>query len=420
MLRNHFVAGHLLDLFDPLADGRRSQRRSRESVENGRGPTIAMTALADRTWSHADWPITMQDLTERLIDFAYDFRMHCGCGAAVRVTAETYFREQFVDALVSCSRCDGDVHFGPAVALIRDEDDPALNDEQLGQFAWYHTTTWPDWPSPDHRAASESGARSAARSLGIDPDRAAVAASGKALHLGTYEAAVENMLRRMHDQADGASDFFLYRVAVRIGLGRIGSGYRDENADEAAQLSIAQLDDADVDAIRYLNVHEAPGSLSLALRPECIVGLQRLSIPIPELAASRSSPIGEFLRRLDERYERLRLELQPFASVDAREMIRLRAEALTATDGSVMPLLALERQLYEVWNEVDERLVTELLPNVSPVVADRFTDALGAARRLGDHSPTEFADRFAATAALLTRADEVVRMAAQGGSTTSP
>jgi hypothetical protein len=354
----------------------------------------------------------MQHLTERPIDFAYDFRMRCDCGATVLVPAETYFREQFVDALVPCGRCGGEVHFGPAVTSIRDEDDPALDDGQLVGFAWYHTSTWRDWPSPDHRAASESSARTAAERLGLDPDRAAAAASSKALHVGTYEAAIENMLRRMKNQSDEASEFFLYRVAVRIGPSRVGRGYRDENADDAAQLSLAQLDDADLDAVRYLNVHEAPGSLSLALRPECVAGLQRISIPVPELAAPRTSSMTMSLRRLGERQAQLRKELQPFTTGDRREVFRLRAQALAAPNDSRESLLVLEGQLYEVWNEVDELLVTELLPNVSPVVADRVTSALHATRRAGSHSPTEYADRFAATAALLTRADDVVRTAA--------
>jgi hypothetical protein len=38
----------------------------------------------------------------------------------------------------------------------------------------------------------------------------------QALHLGTYEATVESMLRRMCDQDDGGPQFYLYRVAHRL------------------------------------------------------------------------------------------------------------------------------------------------------------------------------------------------------------
>lgn len=34
----------------------------------------------------------------------------------------------------------------------------------------------------------------------------------KALHVGTYEAAIHNMLRRIADQADRGKQFYLYRV----------------------------------------------------------------------------------------------------------------------------------------------------------------------------------------------------------------
>src|SRR5699024_11868511 len=37
----------------------------------------------------------------------------------------------------------------------------------------------------------------------------------KALHVGTYEAAVHNMLRRMRDQADRGNQFYLYRVHLK-------------------------------------------------------------------------------------------------------------------------------------------------------------------------------------------------------------
>lgn len=89
----------------------------------------------------------MRDLFERLDGFNYNFRMRCDCGAAVTVTPETYVREQSNAACVPCPDCDSEVHFGPSVAMIRRDDDPALDNVSIGQVAWYHSTTWEDWPS---------------------------------------------------------------------------------------------------------------------------------------------------------------------------------------------------------------------------------------------------------------------------------
>ncbi len=51
----------------------------------------------------------------------------------------------------------------------------------------------------------------------------------EALHVGTYEAAIENVLRRIRDHRDDLTAFYLHRVAIRVGLNSVNDGYRDEN-----------------------------------------------------------------------------------------------------------------------------------------------------------------------------------------------
>ena len=50
-------------------------------------------------------------------------------------------------------------------------------------------------------------------------DRWAEQQKSKALHVGTYEAAIENMLRRMNDQPEGDAPFYLYRVVLDDAVG---------------------------------------------------------------------------------------------------------------------------------------------------------------------------------------------------------
>ena len=93
------------------------------------------------------------------------------------------------------------------------------------------------------------------------------------------------------NQRDGGSQFYLYRVALCLDPQRINPGYGDENHEFAADISVNDFEEDDLDAVRYLNVHEAMGVLSLAVRPEAIAAVQcipipkgRLTVPIdPEL-----------------------------------------------------------------------------------------------------------------------------------------
>jgi len=166
-------------------------------------------------------------LAERSDGFNYEYRMQCACGETSALAAGDYFAEAR-RARMDCAHCGKEIHFGPAVAALRDENDPALQDNLVSTFAWYHTSTSPDWPSPDYAAQFENRLKWVERDFGISRDNYLAQQTSKALHVGTYEAAIENMLRRMENQDDGTKQFYLYRVALRLTPGRINPGYRDE------------------------------------------------------------------------------------------------------------------------------------------------------------------------------------------------
>ncbi|WP_163568589.1 hypothetical protein [Fodinicola feengrottensis] len=164
-----------------------------------------------------------------------------------------------VDAHMPCNHCDKSIHFGPGATTLRDQNDRALDSAQISQLAWYHTCTDSNWPSTtyaDNRMAkllADPIWSSQADNTNVDIKRL----PDKALHVGTYEAAIENMLRRMSDQDDGAAQFYLHRVALSIDPDRVNARYRDENHEAAAQLTAADLHDAGFVAIRYINVRES-------------------------------------------------------------------------------------------------------------------------------------------------------------------
>lgn len=167
---------------------------------------------------------TVRDLVERPVTFNYAYSMSCPhCRDTTTVTAAEYYSERN-EAHVPCRDCGGDIHFGPAVMALRDPGDSALEDEWVWRVAWYHTSTDPGWPPHVHPLPA-AAADLLARTLSAeDARRARHTYENQALHLGTYEAAIESVLRRMCDQDDGGAQFYLYRVALR----RDGLGHRAE------------------------------------------------------------------------------------------------------------------------------------------------------------------------------------------------
>ena len=356
----------------------------------------------------------MTELIERDDDFGYDYRIKCACDGISPLSAEQYCEESTNTAHMPCTHCGGSIHFGPLTAAIRDPADLALDNNQINRLAWYHTSTAADWPSSsyadEHRAALEAGARR----FHLNVDSVLEQHLGKALHLGTYEAAIENMLRRMDDQGDTDASFYLYRVHVEIDPHRINEGYRDENDEPAAQIGTEDLRQEGLQAVRYLNTHEAIGSLSLAVLPETIVSIQTIPIPV---ATIRRPPDPMLVAQ----FEALRRRLI------AHEATR---PDTSSTDPSDLNLMGLgvrpdpgrigrrtqdhDLARYRLLDEVDALLASHYLDAVSPVIQRDFIDAIGRRGRHGRGADDlgAFAERFAALAALLTHGAEIRRLVA--------
>lgn len=101
----------------------------------------------------------------------------------------------------------------------------------------------------------------------------------KALHVGTYEAAVHNMLRRMRDQADQGSQFYLYRVRL-IPSVTVREGWLIDPSNFVGDVVLAEVCPPGADVARYLNYHEDPGGLSLVLGRDAVAGVQRVAVPL--------------------------------------------------------------------------------------------------------------------------------------------
>ncbi|MDX2587481.1 hypothetical protein PV349_29445 [Streptomyces sp. WI04-05A] len=166
--------------------------------------------------------------------------------------------------------------------MTLDSGDPALDDDRVAQFSWYHTSTQADWPTRHFDPAAVLTPQTR-RMMGGEQRVSAWAARqrAKALHIGTYEAAVHNMLRQIRDQADQRSQFHLYRVRLKPSV-VVREGWLVDPSNFVGDVVLDEVCPPGVDAARYLNYHEDPGGLSLALGRDAIASVQRVAVPLPD------------------------------------------------------------------------------------------------------------------------------------------
>lgn len=344
------------------------------------------------------------DLIDRPVTFDYGYNMKCpDCPGTTFLSADVYHSEPD-EAHVPCAHCGGSIHYGPAVMALRNPADPALDDQALCSFAWFHVSTIPDWPRDAHPLPPSTLEFLA----GTLPPEALTAArrihENQVLHLGTYEAAIEVMLRRMTDQDDGGKLFYLYRVGLHPDGLVIEPGWRDESTDEISQ--ITQEDLGEFDVVRYLNVRESPGSISLGVRPSAIRALQRVSLPVRAVKVSKASPLARRIADIRARIEQIEA-MRPEDDLNPADRIRRgRAER----EGAPFARSPTPEQ-YDLLDQISQLIAVKYLPGISLPVRDAFTRAVDAWASDQDTSldDTAYVGRFASMARLLTHPDEVIQ-----------
>lgn len=150
----------------------------------------------------------------------------------------------------------------------------------LPTLSWWHTSIHADWPSADYDpvALLDDPTRRRLGEWGLD-ERWAQRQKTKALHVGTYEAAIHNTCRRSSRQGDRGRQFYLYRVCLRPDV-VVAPGYGEELVDFVGDVQLAEACPSGIDATRYVNRHEDPGGISLALGRGAIYSVQSLPIPL--------------------------------------------------------------------------------------------------------------------------------------------
>lgn len=190
---------------------------------------------------------------ERPIDFSRDRHMLCrGCGRQFVVGLD--WIDRWEQGQEKCPGCGMTCEHEDAPRVTIDPTDPALDDDRVTRLFWYHSSTQPDWPTEDFDPAAGLTAE-IRRGMGGDLPVAAWVERqrAKALHVGTYEAAIHNMLRRIDDQADYDSQFYLYRVHLKPTTA-VGEGWVVDPSDWLGDVMLHEVCPPGVDADRKSNV----------------------------------------------------------------------------------------------------------------------------------------------------------------------
>ncbi|MDG4668628.1 hypothetical protein [Mycobacterium sp. 236(2023)] len=335
-------------------------------------------------------------LIERPITFNYGYRMRCPTGHLTLITAEQFD----ASADTPCGTCGETLALSAENIVVRDPDDPALAPEGISSLVWYHTSTHANWPPPDY---AESIAIFLAPSRAVLPPEVFAdmlqREQTKALHVGTYESTIENMFRRRQFQDDTESQFYLYRVMLNLSADEIDPEIRHESHDEASQLTLDDL--GKWKAVRYVNVEESPGSISLAINPNAIAAVQMIPLPAISLGPSTEPEIVRLAEQLDDELRDIGAQLDQLPEHDFTTSVLLRR----ANDEQALRREVLSSRRYEIWQQFRSELVKTYLPGVNPSVQENFIDVLGIN---WDESLAFFHDRFRAEAAVIINGQRIV------------
>lgn len=209
--------------------------------------------------------------------------MRCGtCGH------EWFVNEQWLDrfnqGLEPCPRCGTDCQVEHRPDFCARPDDPSHNNTTVIGSHWYHSSTHENWPGrnfdPAEDCTEDTRRRMEAMAGPRSVERWAERQKAKALHIGTYEAAIENMFRRMDDQSGSGEQFFLHRVKLSPDC-VIEAGVHKEPTNWVGDAYLADVCGPGVNVYRYVNVHEDPSGVSLAVDPTAIHAVQSIPIPLP-------------------------------------------------------------------------------------------------------------------------------------------
>jgi hypothetical protein len=359
-----------------------------------------------------------------LTGFDYSYWFECvDCKARVNIPADLYERQTSYtpparpEPFSRCEKCDAEVDVTVLRPVLRNLDDVALQGDNVDGLHWYHTSPYENWPDATTRAAEfEADSADSRIPSPFTPQQQLETHLSRALHIGTYEAAIENMLRRLRDEDrrdGGAAQYWLHRVQIHLTAGDLAPGVGEELSDFMGNVQLSMLQDhGGAGAVRYVNTNEADGSISVAIDPAVITSVASIPIPIEEIAVETTVAVEASARAaaalaqnassqpdtsgIDDRFLRFPTMLQQ-RFPDPADPFRQRAEAVATQ------LRAFSDRHELIWETLKTFLESEYLPAINEQVRRRFYDALPDTR-----DPEEYHRSFRSIAALIARPAEVI------------
>lgn len=312
---------------------------------------------------------------QQLVGFGYNYWFDCvTCHGRVEVEAELFELQCTSRADYSvCESCGAAVDVRKQSPTNRDPKGIASLNDYPDRLVWYHTSRYQSWPDVAAYTAdvSAEARRTAEHFTGYNVERRIATKLSLAVHLGTYEATIENILRRLEDQDDSdlfETNYWLHRVEINLGATDLHPEISDELYSMFGDVELAQLQELGARAVRYVNRHEAIGSISLAIDPALVRSVSTIALPVAEAALPETAAA---------------------AAATARMLAIKQSDDDTGDDP---------------WPTFVEGLHTEYLPGVNPQVREPFVGAVG-----GEYEdPAEFHRRFRIAAGLLVRSDIVI------------
>lgn len=163
-------------------------------------------------------------------------------------------------------------------------DSPFIDDNYVRDVFWYHTTTHVAWPDQSFDPASTlddlTKRRMESQTGSGAVERWASRQKTKALHVGSYEAAIENMFRRIHNQDGSGGQFYLFRIVLDRSC-RIAPGLHLDRMGLMGDVQLSDLCEPPLNVYRYVNEHEDVSGVSLALNSDAIYKVQKIAVPVP-------------------------------------------------------------------------------------------------------------------------------------------
>ncbi|WP_139319514.1 hypothetical protein [Gordonia sp. CNJ-863] len=348
-----------------------------------------------------------------LAGFDYSLWFSCAaCGTRIAVGADEYSLQEAGEMAYPGCSCGCEIDISSAQPVIRSVDDPVVDDVAVDQVEWYHSSCTRDWPNAELYRASLVSQLAASALPTSDVQQMLTWKTGLALHLGTYEAAVENMLRRAADQDDPRTTrYWLHRVRLRLAPGDLHPHVTTELVGAFGDVELARVHELGARVVRYVNTREAAGSLSLAIDPSVIGEVSTIAIPVATAADGQAEASSRAAAAAVSALNQLgpRPDTAGFSDIDLNPVM-LEIRAANPDDPHDIACRVLARRLEEhqdrshiIWSRLTGQLTRDYLYEVNSRVRGAFLEAVQP-----QTDPHEYHDRFRITAGLLTHPSDVM------------